>query len=103
MSLNKVNFNEGENCGNDKDVQRETVPKAVGTKKGTEVKCVANSSSTTGQSERDLDFSVLNKSQQIKEPIQSEGTEVKGRTVFDVTGNQLRMLDPSKGKLFRES
>lgn len=54
----------------------------MSTKEGTEVKCVANSSSITGQSERDLDFSVLNESQQIKEQIQSESTEVKSRILY---------------------
>lgn len=51
ISLNKENFNGGEYCGNAKDVYREILPKAVSTKEGTEMKCVANSSSITGQSE----------------------------------------------------
>lgn len=54
----------------------------MSTKEGTEVKCVANSSNITGQSERDLDFSVLNESQQIKEQIQNENTEEESKTLY---------------------
>lgn len=64
MSLNKENFNEGEYCSNDKDVYREILRNAASAMEGTEMKCVANSSSIIGQSEADLDFSVLNESQQ---------------------------------------
>lgn len=46
------------------------------------MKCVANSSSITGQSGRDLEFSVLIESQQIKEQIQSESTKVKSKTLY---------------------
>lgn len=69
----------------------------MSTKEGTEVKCVAKSSSITGQSERDLDFSVMNKSQQIKEQIQSEGMKVKSRTLYLIL--QRRDAGPQQRKI----
>lgn len=69
MSLNKENFNEGEYCSKNKDVYREILPNAVSTTEGREMKRVANSSSITGLSEADLDFSVLNESQQNEEKM----------------------------------
>lgn len=77
MSLNKENFNEGEYCSKNKDVYREILPNAVSTTEGREMKRVANSSSITGLSEADLDFSVLNESQQNEEKMWNEGTKSK--------------------------